>query len=71
MKRILCLCAALVLALTALVPVYANAAEEKMNVIYVSDKGNDNADGKSYSMAVKTLTRAIRLCYDGGTIVIC
>ena len=54
-----------------MMPISVNAAEEKMNVIYLSDKGNDGADGKSYSMAVKTLTRAMRLCYDGGTIVVC
>ncbi len=70
MKRFLCLFAVFILIFTA-IPVTINAAEEKMNVVYVSDKGNDGADGKSYSMAVKTLTRAMRLCYDGGTIVIC
>lgn len=71
MKRLLCLFSVFLLAFTTLVPINVSAAEVKMNVIYVSDKGNDGYDGKSYGMAVKTLTRAIRLCYDGGTIVIC
>ncbi|MBQ2733080.1 MAG: hypothetical protein IJF74_02895, partial [Clostridia bacterium] len=70
MKRIITVFAALLLIFTA-IPITVNAAEEKMNVIYVSNIGNDGYDGKSYSMAVKTLTRAIRLCYDGGTIVVC
>ncbi|MBQ7010161.1 MAG: family 43 glycosylhydrolase [Clostridia bacterium] len=52
-------------------PVCVDAAEMEMRTVYVSSKGNDDFDGSSYATPVATLSRAIRLCYDGGTIVLC
>ncbi|MBQ1933710.1 MAG: hypothetical protein II370_01790, partial [Clostridia bacterium] len=72
MRRLLqmILCIALAGAFV-LSPVNVDAAEREMRTVYVSNNGNDDFDGSSYATPVATLSRAMRLCYDGGTIVLC